>query len=376
MTYRYLAPILRAPILHTGIPRAGVLCASGPGAPIPGAPIPRAPIPRAAIVWAAILCAPILCASGPGAIRPVDAATLKTVVTLQGPQVFLRDLFDDAGVNAGRVLGPGPGPGGRIVVEARQLKAIARQYGVDWEPVSSGDRAILEWPGRPLRREDAMAAVRAALIAQGAAPDCEIEIPGFNPPLVPGTGVSRPVVTQLDYDRDLGRFTALLSVTADGMDPIVTRIGGQVADTVEVPVAVLRMPAGMIPGPGDVRMARVHANIVRAEVARDPAAVIGMQLKRQIPAGAPIAIADLMHPAQVNRGDPVRLQLQVTGLSLTGQGVALESGALGERIKVRNVSSQAVIEAEVLGPGVVRVVPGTSPINAQARLGLSYGRGG
>ena len=340
------------------------------------APIRCAPILGAPILGAAMPCVPLLCAFLLCAVCPADAATLKTVVTLQGPQVFLRDLFDDAGVNAGRVLGPGPGPGGRIVVESRQLKAIARQYGVDWEPVSSGDRAILEWPGRPLRREDAMAAVRAALIAQGAAPDCEIEIPGFNPPLVPGTGVSRPVVTHLEYDRDMGRFTALLSVTADGMDPIVTRIGGQVADTVEVPVAVLRMSAGTIPGPGDVRMARVHANNIRAEVARDPAAVIGMQLKRQIPAGAPIAIADLMRPSQVSRGDPVRLQLQVTGLSLTGQGVALEAGAMGERIKVRNVSSQAVIEAEVMGPGVVRVVPGTSPINAQARLGLSYGRGG
>ena len=30
----------------------------------------------------------------------------------------------------------GPGPGGRIIVEARQLKAIAKQYGVDWQPDS------------------------------------------------------------------------------------------------------------------------------------------------------------------------------------------------------------------------------------------------
>src|ERR1700686_3996520 len=105
-------------------------------------------------------------------IAPAQGASLKTVVTLQGPRVFLRDLFDDAGANAARVLGPGPGPGGRIVVEARQLKAIAIQYGVDWLPVSSADRAVLEWPGRPLKREEALAAVRSALVARGAAPDC------------------------------------------------------------------------------------------------------------------------------------------------------------------------------------------------------------
>src|ERR1051326_5357064 len=164
---------------------------------------------------------------------PAQGAVLKTVATLQGPQVYLRDLFADAGANADRILGPGPGPGGRIVVEARQLKAIARQYGVDWQPISSADRAVLEWPGRPLKREDAIAAARAALVARGAAPDCEVAIPGFNPPIIPMTGTSAPVVTQLDYDHDLGRFTAVLSVTSAGMEPIATRISGEVADVID-----------------------------------------------------------------------------------------------------------------------------------------------
>src|SRR5215213_2316504 len=91
-----------------------------------------------------------VCLGGTGA----DAATLRNMTTLHAAVVRLSDLFDNAGSNADRVLGPGPGPGGRIVVEARQLKAIAKQYEVDWQPVSSADRAMLEWPGRPMRRED------------------------------------------------------------------------------------------------------------------------------------------------------------------------------------------------------------------------------
>jgi flagella basal body P-ring formation protein FlgA len=83
-----------------------------------------------------------------------------------------------------------------------------------------------------------------------------------------------------------------------------------------------------------------------------------------------------MLPTQINRGEPVRMQLQVGGLSLNGQGLALESGAAGERIRVRNLSSQAVLEAEVVGPGLVRVVPGTAPITTQARTGITFARGG
>ena len=87
------------------------------------------------------------------------------MTTLHGPTVYLRDLFDDAGVGADRVLGPGPEPGGRIVVEAAQLNAIARQFDVEWRSVSRADRAVLEWPGRPMRQEEAVEAVRLAVTA-------------------------------------------------------------------------------------------------------------------------------------------------------------------------------------------------------------------
>jgi flagellar basal body P-ring formation protein FlgA len=183
-------------------------------------------------------------------------------------------------------------------------------------------------------------------------------------------------VTQLVYDHDLGRFTATLSVSADRMDPIAIRLSGEVADVVALPVAVTRLAAGAIAGPDDVRMARIHVGSVQTEVARDPALVIGMQLKRQLQAGVPIPLTELMPPTQINRGDPVQLQFRADGLSLTGQGIALESGAAGERIRVRNVSSQAVLEAAVVRPGEVRVMPGTAPITAQARGGFSASHGG
>jgi hypothetical protein len=82
----------------------------------------------------------------------VEAATLRPLVTLSGPMVHLRDLFEDAGPNADRVLGPGPGPGGRIIVGATQLGAIARQFGVDWRR----ERAGASWHHRRFVSVDSM----------------------------------------------------------------------------------------------------------------------------------------------------------------------------------------------------------------------------
>jgi flagella basal body P-ring formation protein FlgA len=295
------------------------------------------------------------------------AASLRTHTLLHGPDVRLSDLFDDAGPKADRRLGPAPAPGGRIVVEAAQLGAIAKQFGVEWRPSSSGDRAELERPGRLLPREAVLDAVRGALQSAGASADCEIELPGFVPPLVPAEAEPHLTVSQLDYDRAAGRFAAVLSVTGETMEPMNLRLAGRAEDTVELPVATTRLPAGTVLSDGDVHLGRVRVSLLRGEVAHRLGDAVGMQLRRPALPGQPLGRADLARPAQVLRGSSVQIELTAGGLSVTGKGTATESGAAGERIHVMNSGSHAVIEAVVTGPGQVRVVPSAVPVLAASR---------
>ena len=303
-----------------------------------------------------------------------SAATLRNMTLLHASVVRLSDLFDDAGENANRVLGTAPDPGGRIIVEAPQLAAIARQFDVDWRPASPADRAVLERPGRLLPREEVLDAVRTALVAAGASPDCEVALPGFNPPLVPVDAKPQPMASDVDYDAASGRFTAMLVVTGSGMEPLNLRIAGQADDTIELPVAVSRLPAGAVLRPDDVQMARVHVGMVHGEVMHAAAEAVGMQLRHPVMAGQPLAANNLMRPALVQRGSNVEMQLAAPGISLLAQGVAMDGGATGERIRVLNPSSRAVVEAEVIGPGQVRVLPDSIPLSVASRGTESYTR--
>jgi flagella basal body P-ring formation protein FlgA len=302
-----------------------------------------------------------------GSAHAEAAATLRTMTTLHASVVRLSDLFDEAGTNADRVLGPGPGAGGRIVVEAAQLGAIARQFGVDWRPASSADRAVLDRPGRPMRREDVLRAVKTALMAAGASADCDIELAGFTPPLVPFEADPQPVVADLDYDADAGRFSAMVSVTGESMEPLHLRVTGRADDTVELPVATARLLAGSLLRADDVHMARVHTAMIRGEMVRRPDDAIGMQAKRQIAAGQPLALAELTRPSMVQKGAIVLMMLDSPGITLTAQGQAMEPGALNERIRVLNPASHAVVEAEVIGPDRVRVAPNKVPMTVSVR---------
>lgn len=283
------------------------------------------------------------------------------MTTLHGPNVYLHDLFDDAGPNADRLLGPGPDPGGRIIVEAAQLNAIAHQYGVSWHSVSRGDRAVLEWPGRLLRQEEVTAAIRTAIGMRGVPDDAGIDLPGFTPIIVPTDATPAPVVSQLDYSPDSGRFTAELDVAGEGMVPIRTRVSGEVVSMVDAPVAAIRLPPEAVLRPDDLRVARIRASIAGNDIARSPDQVIGMELIRPVAAGQPLRLADLIRPPLVKRGTTVRIELEANGLTVTGDATAMDAGAQGETIRVQNTTSKAYLFARVIGRDRVRVTPDAPP---------------
>jgi len=304
---------------------------------------------------------------------PAQAASLRPVTTLAAPVVRLSDLFDGLGADGLRVIGPGPAPGARIVVETAQLAAIARQFGVDWRPAGGNERATLERPGRPLPREDILAALHAALLRAGAPDAFEIDLPGFIAPLVPLEAPIRIEVEQLDHDPASGRFAASLAISGEGLLTQRPRLAGTVQEVADLPVPIRRLTPGTVIATSDLQIARVRTGRLQGEVARHPAQLVGLTVRRAAPPGHPLPLADLGRTPAVAKGARVLMQLTIGGLALNAQGQALEDGMLGERIQVQNPTSRAIVEAEVTGPGRVRVAPGSQPLLvAPARTGTYY----
>ncbi len=306
-----------------------------------------------------------------GLLLPVcaHAAILRPLTELRGPVVRLSDLFDDLGTAKDRPLGTAPPPGQRLVVEAPQLAAIAREFSVAWKPASSADRVVLERPGRPLAREAALLAVRAALAAVGVGQDYDITLDGFAAPLVPLDGKAAPEVSELAHDADSGRFTAMLSVAADGMDPVHVRITGRADPTVVLPVTIARLNAGTVLQAQDLHLRRVRASLVHGDVAEQIPEALGKELRHAVQAGQPLTRADLVSPALVLKGHEIQMTLRAPGLVVVGQGMALESAGLGQHVKVLNPVSHAVLDTEVTGAGEVRVSPDSTPIQPASRTG-------
>lgn len=314
--------------------------------------------------------APILRAGLAAAIctlsfQPASAALLRPFSQITGPVVHLADLFDQLGSTPDRVLGRAPLPGAHIVVGAPQLAAIARDFDVDWRPATGSERAVVERRGDVMPREAVLSALRSALRDAGAPADMDIAAPDLQDIMVPAGSHVRPDISQLSYDSGRGNFAAELSIVVPEQPAIQIHLSGSVIAMQQTLVALRRLSAGSILAPADVGPMRVRAALLHGAAPLSPASAVGRTLRHDVPAGAPIGSADVGKTLVVQRGDHVRMSLVSDGLALTAQGIATESGARGDRIRIENPVSHRMVDGEVTGADEVQVAPTISLATAQ-----------
>lgn len=108
-------------------------------------------------------------------------------------------------------------------------------------------------------------------------------------------------------------------------------------------------------GIADIKLATFDLAKLNDAALFHQADVLNKRVRRRIAAGQSILSFQLESPELVQRGDMVTLVVKIDGFSASTRGTALEDGKLNERVKVRNNSSNKVLEGIVLGDGQVMV---------------------
>ncbi|MDR1621334.1 MAG: flagellar basal body P-ring formation chaperone FlgA [Synergistaceae bacterium] len=83
--------------------------------------------------------------------------------------------------------------------------------------------------------------------------------------------------------------------------------------------------------------------------------VVGRSLKKNLSQGEAVVLSLVADVPAVERGKNVTIVVRSAGLTVQAKGEALESGALGDVIKVRNVASKAIVTAVVVAGDTVEV---------------------
>jgi flagella basal body P-ring formation protein FlgA len=124
----------------------------------------------------------------------------------------------------------------------------------------------------------------------------------------------------------------------------------------DMPVPVLDHPvdAGTLLAETDLVEAQLPANAARGALrVRD---IAGMEAARRLPAGSIVRTTDIIRPQLVRRGEPVTITVRNGALVISTTGRALGSGAAGAMVRVVTQSTSRTLDAQVEGPGAVRVL--------------------
>lgn len=87
-----------------------------------------------------------------------------------------------------------------------------------------------------------------------------------------------------------------------------------------------------------------------------PDAALGQTSRRSLRAGEVLRAGGLASPLMVKRGDQVQMVARIEGVEVSMAGEALDAGARGAVIRVRNAASGQVVRMRVASAGLVQPV--------------------
>jgi flagella basal body P-ring formation protein FlgA len=148
--------------------------------------------------------------------------------------------------------------------------------------------------------------------------------------------------------------------------------GGEHGRMVEALTYTHSMMAGDVIQPADLGYSTVPAFSVAASAPRDAQDVIGKMAARPLRAGTPVSTRDVASPLVIKRDDLVQVAYDSDGVSLTMQGKAIASAAVGDPVSVLNVNSKKIIQAIASGPGQAVVGPEAQRVRAASATSLQF----
>ena len=123
----------------------------------------------------------------------------------------------------------------------------------------------------------------------------------------------------------------------------------------QVAVATAGLPAGHSLVASDATLEPRWLTAPNASYIEDPAQLIGRLTTRPFAAGALLVMQGLKTPRAIRRGAHITVALASGAVAIRTNGIALQDGAIGDRIQVRNDTSRRIVEGVIAEDGSVVV---------------------
>jgi len=288
-----------------------------------------------------------------------QAIVLPDRIEVRNDQVSLRDLSPDVPTEYGDVsFGYAPYPGLHRWLTRTEVLSTLRRAGITDLQVKMPDQVLLNRASSLLDLGLVRNAVSTYL--SSVHPGMTIEILDLEMPqdVALPEGNVMVKVNASNIPTRLDGVTLKLDVSVDGHHQRSQWVRVRARATGAVVVLLRDIGFGETLKASDLAVDQREVQELEGCIT-NPDLVTGSVLKRSLEKGEILRGRDVQEPVLVKRGESVTLIARTAALSISTAARARDSGSRGDLVTVENVSSKQLIQARVVGMGIVQVdVPG------------------
>ena len=167
------------------------------------------------------------------------------------------------------------------------------------------------------------------------------------------------VIHSLQIDTQARRWQAQANILSNGKTETVKPVSGTYIALVDVPVLTRQLSRTDVIEASDITTKTVADRQLRKDTVTEAKLLIGQSPRATISSNRPIRQSEVSAPILIKKGEPVQLTYTNPYMSLRTTGIALQDGALGEMIRIKNDKSEKAVSGRVAANGHVEV--NTSP---------------
>ena len=222
-----------------------------------------------------------------------------------------------------------------------------------------------------LSYDDAEGAIGFALSDKGAGNKISANITGHKADAL--FSYDKPITVEirgLQYDKTASRWNASLMFVNEGTVISAMPVAGRFEEVAEIPVLKRSVKNGDVIQASDVEVRDFAVSRTRSDTVTDIASLIGKSPAHSISPARPIREQELESPAIIKKNGLVQIRYAAPGMEITASGQALEEGAKGTVINVRNLASKRLVRAVIADDKTVNVL--SSGAQTAEVTGASY----
>ena len=220
----------------------------------------------------------------------------------------------------------------------------------------SGITTTVSDPYFTITAEDVGKAVAEQLTLQAVEQKASVSLAAGSPKII--ASANHPlklVIHALQIDPNSRRWQGQANIIANGKTETVKPVSGTYIGLIDVPVVTRQLGRGDLIEASDLSSKAVPKLQLRKETVTDAKQLIGQSPRAVISAERPIRLSEISAPLVIKKGDAVQMTYTNPYMSLKASGVALQDGAIGELIRVKNDKSEKSVSGRVAGSGHIEV---------------------